>query len=63
MKSIPTTTYDNLGRLQAELFRAVRLVVDTGPHDQHWTRERPIDYIRQNTGMVASNVVAGSATL
>ena len=34
---------DNLGRLQAELFRAVRLVVDTGIHDKRWTREEAID--------------------
>ena len=37
--------YDDIGRLQAELFRAVRLVVDTGIHDQHWTREQAIQYL------------------
>ena len=32
--------FDNIGRLQAELFRAVRLVVDTGIHSKRWTREQ-----------------------
>ena len=34
------------GRLNSELFRAVRLVVDTGIHDQGWSREQVIDYMR-----------------
>jgi len=50
--------YDNLGRLQAELFRAVRLVVDTGIHHSRWTREQAIDYMRSNTGIPESDVVA-----
>jgi len=49
---------DNLGRLQAELFRAVRLVVDTGIHDKRWTREEAIDYMVSNTGMALSDVTA-----
>jgi uncharacterized protein (DUF885 family) len=49
---------DNLGRLQAELFRAVRLVVDTGIHAKRWTREQAIDYMRSNTGIAQSDVVA-----
>ncbi|MBO0358681.1 DUF885 domain-containing protein [Hymenobacter sp. BT186] len=50
--------YDNLGRLRAELFRAVRLVVDTGIHDQRWTREQAINYMRRTTGMALSDVTA-----
>ena len=40
----------DLGRLQAEMFRAVRLVVDTGMHAKHWTREQSIDYMVAKTG-------------
>jgi len=36
------------GRLNSELFRAVRLVVDTGIHAQGWTREQVVDYMRKN---------------
>lgn len=50
--------YDNLGRLQAELFRAVRLVVDTGIHAKRWTREQAIDYMLANTGTAESDVIA-----
>lgn len=50
--------FDNVGRLQAELFRAVRLVVDTGIHAKRWTREQAIDYMAANTGMAMSDVVA-----
>ena len=49
---------DNLGRLQAEMFRSVRLVVDTGMHSKHWTREQAIAYMREKTGMPETDVVA-----
>lgn len=49
--------YDNIGRLQAELFRGVRLVVDTGIHYKRWSREEAIDYMSSNTGMAESDVV------
>ncbi|VEF26739.1 Bacterial protein of uncharacterised function (DUF885) [Shewanella baltica] len=50
--------FDNIGRLQAELFRAVRLVVDTGIHHSRWTREQAIDYMKKNTGMSDRDVTA-----
>ncbi|HBS30403.1 MAG TPA: DUF885 domain-containing protein, partial [Parvularcula sp.] len=40
----------DLGRLQAELFRAARLVVDTGIHHKRWSREQAIDYMAGVTG-------------
>lgn len=49
---------DNLGRLQAELFRAVRLVVDTGIHEKRWTRQEAIDYMMAHTGMGQQEVTA-----
>lgn len=53
--------YDNdplgdLGRLQAEMFRAVRLVVDTGLHAKRWSREQAIDYMIAKTGMTSAEV-------
>ena len=50
--------FDNLGRLQSELWRAVRLVVDTGIHDKRWTREQAIAYMRDRTGRAESDVEA-----
>ncbi|MEL7145661.1 MAG: DUF885 domain-containing protein, partial [Bacteroidota bacterium] len=49
--------FGNLGRLQAEIFRAVRLVVDTGIHHKRWTRDEAIDYMVANTGMNRADVV------
>ncbi len=41
--------YSDFGRLAAELWRACRLVVDTGLHAKHWTRQTAIDYLVENT--------------
>ena len=49
--------FDSLGALQADLFRAVRLVVDTGIHRNRWTRQEAIDYMVRNTGMDSAKVV------
>ena len=52
------TPFDRLGQLVDELFRAVRLVVDTGIHAQRWNRAHAIDYMLANTGKPRSEVVA-----
>jgi uncharacterized protein (DUF885 family) len=52
------TNGDNIGRLMAELFRGVRLVVDTGIHHKRWTREEAIEYMLANTGMAESDVIS-----
>ena len=46
----------DLGRLQAEMFRAVRLVVDTGMHARRWSREQSIDYMVAKTGKTEAEV-------
>jgi uncharacterized protein (DUF885 family) len=48
----------DLGRLQSELFRAVRLVVDTGLHAKGWSREQAIRYMVDNTGLAETEVTA-----
>lgn len=50
--------FGNLGRLKAELFRSVRLVVDTGMHAKKWTREQAVQYMAQTTGTASSDVIS-----
>lgn len=46
-----------LGHLRDELWRAVRLVVDTGIHRKRWTKEQAVEYMVANTGTVRSGVI------
>lgn len=50
--------YGDLGRLQDEMLRAVRLVVDTGIHFKRWTREQAIQYMVEKAGMPEPSVVS-----
>ncbi|HEY2125366.1 MAG TPA: DUF885 domain-containing protein [Chthoniobacterales bacterium] len=50
--------FGDIGRLRDELFRAVRLVVDTGIHAKRWTREQAIAYMLEKTGMGEKDVKA-----
>ena len=52
------TPLDRLGEMVDEMFRAVRLVVDTGIHARHWSRQRAIGYLESHTGKPISEVVA-----
>jgi uncharacterized protein (DUF885 family) len=45
------TPYDRFGMLNYQIWRAARLVVDTGVHTQGWSREKAIDYLRQYTAL------------
>ncbi len=49
--------YSDFGRLAMELWRACRLVVDTGIHDKKWTRQEAIDYLKENTPNPMGDVV------
>jgi len=50
--------YNDYGRLEADIWRAVRLVVDTGVHSQHWTRQQMVDYFHQHSSIAETDVQA-----
>ncbi|HEX5766426.1 MAG TPA: DUF885 domain-containing protein, partial [Woeseiaceae bacterium] len=50
------TPYDHFGRLSYEMWRACRLVIDTGIHMKGWTREQAQQYLAENTALSLHNV-------
>ena len=50
--------YSDFGRLEGDIWRAVRLVVDTGVHSQHWTRQQMVDYFHEHSAVGETDVQA-----
>jgi uncharacterized protein (DUF885 family) len=50
--------YSDFGRLEGDTWRAIRLVVDTGVHSQHWTREQMVQYFHDHSNIDETNVQA-----
>ncbi len=50
--------YNDLGRLEGDIWRAVRLVVDTGVHSKHWTRQQMVDYFHDHSAVPEIDVQA-----
>lgn len=50
--------YSDYGRLEADIWRAIRLVVDTGVHSQHWSRQQMVDYFHEHSAIDETNVQA-----
>lgn len=52
------TPYTNFGRLSYEMWRACRLVVDTGIHSKGWSRQQAIDFMAENSGLSMNNITS-----
>ncbi len=52
------TPEKDMGRLSYEMWRATRLVVDTGLHEKGWTKERAVAFMTDNTALSAANIDA-----
>jgi uncharacterized protein (DUF885 family) len=50
--------YSDYGRLEGDIWRAIRLVVDTGVHSQHWTRQQMVDFFHDHSAIDETNVQA-----
>jgi uncharacterized protein (DUF885 family) len=53
-----TDPYQKFGGLSAELWRAIRLVLDTAIHTKGWTREQAIDYARKNSSLGDTRIIS-----
>ena len=53
-----TDPVSDYGRLEADIWRAIRLVVDTGVHSQHWTRQQMVDFFHDHSAIDETNVQA-----
>jgi uncharacterized protein (DUF885 family) len=49
--------YSKFGKLTYEMWRAIRLVVDTGIHDMHWTRQQAIDFFKANAAKTDQDII------
>ena len=50
--------YSDYGRLEGDVWRAIRLVVDTGVHEDHWTRQQMVDYFHQHSSISDTSIQA-----
>jgi uncharacterized protein (DUF885 family) len=50
--------YSDYGRLEADMWRAIRLVIDTGVHSLHWTRQQMVDYFHGHSTIDDTNINA-----
>src|ERR1700722_3241929 len=48
--------YSDYGRLENEMWRAIRLVIDTGVHEKHWSRDQMVEYFHRYTAMDEPNI-------
>ncbi len=50
--------YSDYGRLEADIWRAIRLVVDTGVHSQHWSRQQMVDFFHDHSAIDEPSIQA-----
>ncbi len=50
--------YSDYGRLEADIWRAIRLVVDTGVHSKHWTRQQMVDFFHDHSAIDETSIQA-----
>ncbi len=53
-----TDPYSDYGRLEGDIWRSIRLVVDTGVHSEHWTREQMVDFFHEHSTIDETSIQA-----